>query len=341
MIGTFPSEIVRRAVAEAIGQSSDNCEITIRPAAPHQTNRLFDVRTGGKHLITKEYLRADRPDAPQNEYAALRRLAAFDLAPRPVFYDPSLGPVVVYQYMEGSMWDRRIPSPAELRALAELWIRFHSLPIEGFWLSTRQTRSWNEVEARLRAPVQAYASWTERHSGQVRDAARLSLDVLDRSLANARRLSSAETRLCFCRSDARFANVIARPDGRLGLVDWEDSGLRDPATEVADLLMHPNQEDLLSWAAWQPFLSTYIESRREDPGFEPRLQGALALFPIFWLGILLEDGMQRSALGTFDAWQINEMEPNARLRRYMARARAWPDPDPVAALANLGDLTFF
>jgi len=59
---------------------------------------------------------------------------------------------------------------------------------------------------------------------------------------------------CFCRSDARFANVIARPDGRVGLVDWEDSGLRDPARELADLLHHPNQEDLIDAEGWQPFL---------------------------------------------------------------------------------------
>ena len=98
---------------------------------------------------------------------------------------------------------------------------------------------------------------------------------------------------------------------------------------------------LLSVAAWQPFLSAYIQSRRHDPGFEWRLQGALALFPIFWLGILLEDGMQRSALGTLDAWQSNAMEPNVRLRRYLVRAQAWPDPDPAAALANLADIIFF
>jgi thiamine kinase-like enzyme len=199
----------------------------------------------------------------------------------------------------------------------------------------------NEIAARLRAPLQAYASWAEHNSLQFRHSARLSLEVLDRSFANARRFVSTDTPLCFCRSDARFANVIARPDGRLGLVDWEDSGLRDPAVEVADLLMHPNQEDLLSGAAWQPFLSTYIQSRHADPGFEGRLQGALALFPIFWLGILLQDGMQRGAFGTLDAWQINEVEPNVRLRRYLARAQAWPDPDPAAALANLGDIIFF
>jgi len=145
----------------------------------------------------------------------------------------------------------------------------------------------------------------------------------------------------FCRSDARVANVIARSDGRIGLVDWEDSGLRDPAREVADLLMHPNQEDLLDFAAWQPFLSVYVDGRRHDSEFEQRLRGYLAVFPVFWLGILLADGMRRIADGEFETWMVNEMEPNARLRRYLTRAQAWPDPDPTAALSKLGDVVFF
>jgi hypothetical protein len=56
-----------------------------------------------------------------------------------------------------------------------------------------------------------------------------------------------------------------------------------------------NQEDLLDWQAWQPFLSVYTAGRRDDPDFERRQQGYLALFPVFWLGILLADGVRRCA----------------------------------------------
>jgi Phosphotransferase enzyme family len=332
---------VRDAVARAIGQPAYDGEITLRPATAHQSNRLYDVRVQGQHVIAKEYLRADRPYAPRHEYDALCRLEALHLAPEPLFFDPSVGPVVVYRYMDGEMWDRRVPSAVELGALAELWLQFHCLGTDGFWLATGQARSSAESEARLRAPVRSYAVWADRTSPQFRDAARLCLEALERSLAAARRLIPRQTPVCFCRSDARFANVIARTDGRLGLVDWEDSGLRDPAREVADLLMHPNQEDLLDWDAWQAFLSIYGDSRSDDSSFEARLQGSLAVFPVFWLGILLEDGMQRMAGGRLDTWRVNEMEPNIRLRRYLARAQAWPAPDPAVALAKLGDLAFF
>ncbi len=112
--------------------------------------------------------------------------------------------------------------------------------------------------------IAGVAVWTGGMSPQFRDTARLCLEALERSLAAARRLIQEQTPLCFCRSDARFANVIARTDGRLGLVDWEDSGLRDPAREVANLLMHPNQEDLLDWDTWQACLSICGDSRRDD-----------------------------------------------------------------------------
>ena len=51
--------------------------------------------------------------------------------------------------------------------------------------------------------------------------------------------------------------------------------------------------------------------------------------------------MQRMAGGRLDTWRVNEVEPNIRLRRYLARAQAWPAPDPAVALAKLGDLAFF
>ena len=145
----------------------------------------------------------------------------------------------------------------------------------------------------------------------------------------------------FCRSDARFANVIARPDGRVGLVDWEDSGLRDPALELVDLLHHPNQEDLLDAEGWQPFLDHYLPSRSADTGFGERLRGYLALFPVFWLGVLLTEGMRRSASGALQGWLVNDLEPNQRLRRYVARSLAWPAIDPTNRLSDVADVTFF
>ena len=148
--------------------------------------------------------------------------------------------------------------------------------------------------------------------------------------------------LCFCRADARFANVIQRPDGRLGLVDWEDSGLRDPARDVADLLTHPNQEDLLSPDEWQDFLHPYLAGRRNvDPHLHHRLSLYLAVFPIFWLATFLERGIHLADVDGLGDWTINGLTANVRLRRYLARALAWPHADFSGQLAALDGLDFF
>ena len=65
-----PSKVVRTAVALVIGRTPLDNEIGIRPPAPQESNRLHEVHIEGKHLIAKEYLRADRPEAPLHEYAA-------------------------------------------------------------------------------------------------------------------------------------------------------------------------------------------------------------------------------------------------------------------------------
>jgi aminoglycoside phosphotransferase (APT) family kinase protein len=265
-----------------------------------------------------------------------------DIAPRPLFYDPAVGPVVVYEFLAGAMWDRRVPAGRELAALADLWVAIHGLPIENLWVGRGQARNSPTLVERLRAPIESYAAWADRSGDTARRAAaRACRKALERGLADGLPLIPAMAPLCFCRSDARFANVIARPEGRVGLVDWEDSGLRDPARELADLLHHPNQEDLLTPDAWRAFLDIYLPSRGADAGFGERLRGYLALFPVFWLGVLLAEGMRRAESRTLDGWLINELDPNLRLQRYVARGLAWPDLDPTPKLNQVADVTFF
>jgi hypothetical protein len=308
---------------------------------PHQANILYDVFGDGRHLIAKEFLSDMDLDSPLNEYRALRLVEPLDMAPRPVFFDPDVGQVVVYEFLEGVMWDRRVPSAAALAALADRWVELHALTIDGLWIGRGQARNAPNLVGRLRAPIERYVAWAAGRNAARRMAADACLQALERGLADGLPLIPDVAPLCFCRSDARFAYVIGRPDGRVGLVDWEDSGLRDPARELADLLLHPNQEDLLGAAQWQPFLERYMPRRATDPGFAERLRGYLALFPLFWLGVLLTDGLQRVAHGALETRRINDMVPNDRLRRYVARGLAWPTLDPADSLAEVAHLAFF
>jgi hypothetical protein len=153
---------------------------------------------------------------------------------------------------------------------------------EGLWMSRGQARPLHGIEASLRAGLRAYADWASAEFAPGCRAAELCLSTLDSRHAAIEELARCSPRLCFCRADPRFANVIERPDGRLGLVDWEDSGLRDPARDLADLVTHPNQEDLLTSDEWQAFLRPYLVVRGQmDPQIEHRMQLSCPSFRSF------------------------------------------------------------
>jgi aminoglycoside phosphotransferase (APT) family kinase protein len=253
-----------------------------------------------------------------------------------------LGPLVVYRFMVGEMWNRRKPTPAELSQLAALWLQIHALPTADLWLSRGQERSWTEIARSFRHAFVLYRDWAAAEFPAGQRAALLCLQLLESRQALAQELLALPTVLCFSRADSRFANIIRRPDGRLGLVDWEDSGLRDPARDLADLLTHSNQEDLLTLAEWQPFLQPYLAAQQAiDPDLWRRTHLYLAAFPLFWLSIILPAGVKRAQAGKLAGWQANSLPINQRLRRYLARAMAWPRLESGAELEQLGDLPFF
>ena len=209
-------------------------------------------------------------------------------------------------------------------------------------MSRGYERSFQEHEARLRAQFLSYAGWVSEEFPAGTQAVDLVLDLMERRREVVAELECSTPVLCFCRGDARFANVIQRPDGRLGLVDWEDSGLRDPARDVADLLTAADQEDVLDWGDWQAFLHPYLQGRHAvDPTLARRVELYLAMFPILWLVIQTSHGVQRAKRGEIAGWTINGSAPNQRLRRYLARALAWPAMHFDDQLAALAEVTFF
>ncbi len=342
---------IRAAAADALGVDGRSVEVVERPGPGYQSNRLYDARLRDeegreRHLIVKEFLKPDEfEEAPVREFEALRMLAPLDVAPQPFLMRPQVNgarPLVVYEYMPGEMWDRRRPEPDELRKLGELWLRLNELPIDDLWLSRGAETPLARQMQRHERFYGEYAAWAEAHFAPGVRAAELCLAALRSRQEVVEALQAEAPLLCFCRADARFANVIARPDGRVGLVDWEDCGLRDPALDLADVVMAPNQEDLLDWEEWQPLLAPYLARRgRYDAGLERRMQLYLALFPLAWLGWLLNAGVARAQQGRLRGWQIHGMGPNEKLRRYLARARAWPKPAFEEQLARLGELRFF
>jgi len=65
------------------------------------------------------------------------------------------------------------------------------------------------------------------------------------------------------------------------------------------------------------------------------------VFPIFWLSVIMNQGRHLAGSGELAGWLINGLPPNERLRRYLARAQAWPSLDFTRELEALHDLEFF
>jgi len=240
------------------------------------------------------------------------------------------------------MWDRRKPSPAELSQLAAMWAALHALPVKGLWFSRGTARRFAEAHQQMQQHILGYADWCKAHFPPGRRTAERCLKLLEERGPLLETLEINPDKLCFCRSDPRFANIITRPDSRLGMIDWEDSGLRDPARELADLLAHANQEDLLTWDEWQAFVQPYLEARQgTDPELWARTELYLVAFAFYWLMLLTRQGMQASAQGRLDSWMVNGLPGRVRLQRYMARLLAWPAFDAEPWAEEAAGMPFF
>jgi hypothetical protein len=345
------NEALTAIVAQTTGTDPASVRVSLRLPLEIQSNRLYDAWVGDRHLIVKEFLKpAEFDDAPRREIGALERLAPLDVAPQPVYLQPmtsEFGPLVLYEYMEGEMWGRRRPSAAELGQLAEVWLKASALPTEGLWLSRGYEGTLREREETFLAQFQAYAVWAESQFRPALRAVDLCFSLMERCRAVAGELDDCDPPLCFCKSDPRFANVIRRPNGRLGLIDWEDSGLRDPARDLADVMTHPYQEELLAFEEWRALLDPYLIVRGEiDPQLAHRVHLYLAIFPVFWLSNLVRAGLSSASQQAAEIGQLSEkrshgMPLNDRLRRYLARGLAWPETDFAKVLEALADVLFF
>ena len=223
-----------------------------------------------------------------------------------------------------------------------MWLKINAVAAEDVGLSHGYDRSLQEVSNAMRAQFEAYSEWAAAEFALGRRAAELCLGLLENRQPVIRELADEAPLLCFCRADARFANVIQRPNGQVGLVDWEGSGRRDPATELADILSHPNQEDLLSADEWQAFLRPYLAGHNgSDAGLMQRAQLYLALFPIYFMSVIMKQGLNLAQRGQLPGWSVNELPANLRLRRYLARALAWPSLAFERELDDLAETAFF
>lgn len=337
--------IIRQRVHELTATALDEIEVQERESLEYQGNTLYDVKFCKTHWIAKEFVKTDEfTSSPKREYDALILLEALDVAPKAIDYLPYPDyehPIVIYEYMQGEMWDRRKPTQDDLKRLAETWLITHQATHDDLWFS----RGWDvPFDEKLRLHYlfyKTYLEWAENNFPQAVPHAQSALAYYQSHQHIIQHLKDAQPMLLFSRSDPRFANIIARPNKKIGFVDWEDSGLRSPARTIADLLVHPNQEDLLSDAEWEIFLQTYCEGYPTDDNIRQLVHWDTLIRSITWFGGLLNMGVRLANQDKLAGWTINSMPANQRLRRYLARIKSWDTDDFEKELANLEDVYFF
>lgn len=85
----------------------------------------------------------------------------------------------------------------------------------------------------------------------------------------------------FSRGDPNLTNYLWDDDGGVVLVDWEDSGAKDPALEVADMAEHASTR-----ALGDDFWDALAEATHLSPAARARVAPARRLMACVWLALI-------------------------------------------------------
>lgn len=239
-------------------------------------------------VVVKRF-RSSRRGEPQREWRALRLLAdhAPGLAPAPLEADLSADPpVVVMSRLAGTPLRGTVVDPEQVRAMARAVSTVHGA-----------------VPSRLLADL----PWAATHPAvmveRMRASPAASTDPLVATALAAGRRWLARTRLgaatdelppVFGHGDGNLANYLWDGAG-VRVVDFEDSGRSDRATELAEMVEHVS-----SWVDSDFDAEAFLDHFDLDVGEAARLRECRRLGAFVWLVILLRDdpASPRNPLGT-------------------------------------------
>lgn len=239
-------------------------------------NRLFCARRDDLALAIKFTVRDDR-DRAGREWNTLHALAEAELriAPLPILLDREryAWPVVVQSWIEGEPLQHPPHDDADWEAILAHMIAVHQL-------------TGDRVRRSLPAPV-LWATSAEQVLAQIRwqldrvpvEARPPRLTALIDAVARCRFPTWDAPTLTLCRADPNIRNFIRRA-GPWASVDWEYSGLGDPAFDIADLIAHIAHLDVPA-ARWDWFVDRYA-ALCADADCRMRIDVYLPLMLAWW-----------------------------------------------------------
>jgi thiamine kinase len=209
------------------------------------TNASYRVKQGDSHYV----LRLDKPDAARlgldrdSEQAVLAAIAAAGIGPGAILFDANSG-VSLRCFEAGRSWTRAdLGKPDNLRRLAALLARLHSLPPTG--------RTFDPAAAAQRYAAQLGSGQAEELCGRIRDL--------------QQQIAEFEPPTALCHNDLVCENILQ--GDRLQLIDWEYAGPGDPFFDLAVVIQHHGLDEYLAET-----LSEYYLGRAARPQERERLQ---------------------------------------------------------------------
>jgi hypothetical protein len=227
------------------------------------------------NLVFKVF-QATKGDEPHREWDALVALAGSGIAPGPVHFDPSDPAVVVMTRMVGSSLPAGEHGVEHAREIGRVHRLVHRVApearrapshsgVRAAWAALMVDGGADAPYVRADAPAVVAGAW---------EAARLWI-----AEADVEQLLAPD-RLRFSRGDPNLSNYLWN-EGRVVLVDWENSGYNDPRLELADMAEHASTR-ALEEEFWT-HLADAIELKRAD---RARVVEGRRLMACFWLVLI-------------------------------------------------------
>ncbi|MCB0114381.1 MAG: aminoglycoside phosphotransferase family protein [Caldilineaceae bacterium] len=221
----------------------------------------------------------DGRDRAGREWNALHVLAeaGLSIAPRPILLDREryAWPVVVQSWVDGEAMQEPPHADADWEALLAHLRTVHALTAD------RIQRPLPNVVLFAATVGDAFAA-IDWQLDLLPPAERPpQLVTLLEDLHRCRFPSWDAPALTLCRADPNIRNFIRR-DGPWVSVDWEYSGLGDPAFEIADLIAHIAHLEVPA-ERWHWFVDRYVGGEQHADPLRTRIETYLPLMLVWWV----------------------------------------------------------
>ena len=223
-------------------------------------NRVYRLRSheqASLDWVVKQFVQVPLnpmfPILPTAEYAALQFLQEQACAPTPVAFiaDSPIGSLLVYEYVQGTIWN------GDLEAAAALLAQVQRIPIDAFAMNAFRKLPTDALSLQEHAE-----GMLQRHQSVLSDCVRECLPVASMQSVYPNR------REVLVHTDCGPGNMVSSPNG-LRLIDWQCPGIGDGLQDVVTFLSPAMQVlygyPVLTCAQEHQFLGAYVSALGENP----------------------------------------------------------------------------